>query len=86
MNDEALRVNHIVRDNAPHFPHKKDCGELASGFLAVLPPDQPVGAKGSANGQLVERLIAQASPALKHCNRGLLDACRNLTFGNPTNK
>lgn len=78
VDDDALRVLTIARDNQPHFPHKKDCTELARGFAAV-------GREGHVPSGLATRLIAQSSPALRHCARCPLDACQRLTFGNPSN-
>lgn len=37
VQDEALRVIHILRDNQPALPHRKDCAELRLGLLAVAP-------------------------------------------------
>lgn len=83
VTDDALRVVHILRDHQAHFPHKKDCGELVVGVITVLPPRERQGAALSASDGLTARLVAQSSPALKHCSRCSLDACQRLTYGNP---
>lgn len=101
VQDDTLRVIAIVRDNRPNFPHKKDCNELSIGFQAVRKPlnwressapavhpserTQPSKEAASPSG-LAARLIAQASPALRHCTRCPLDACASLTFANRANQ
>lgn len=87
VQDDSLRAYlHIARDDQPHFPHKKDCGELARGFAALVPQyAMAQGTAGSSAYALVARLVAQSSHALRHCARCPLDACQRLTFGNPAN-
>lgn len=82
VQDDSLRLVAIARDKQLALPHKKDCGELAVGFSTVLPGAGP---RSPALG-LPARLVAQLSPALRHCARCPLDACASLTFANPMNR
>jgi hypothetical protein len=83
VQDDSLRLVAIARDQQAALPHKKDCSELALGFQAALPAGALADVRTHGLGA---RLVAQASPALRHCARCLLDACASLTFANPRNR
>jgi hypothetical protein len=89
VQDDTLRVVTILRDNRPGFPHKKDCGELATGLLAAARArsgDYSTMLTGSSPGPVVRAMAGMLAPAcLRSSTCMLIEACLNLTFGNPEN-